>query len=176
MPVACRGATRNQLADCWNEIGYKRGVEIGVARADYSMQLLKRIKDCQLTCIDPWGLYEFSSRTVESQRRNFEVSSKRLKDRATVLRMTSMEALSNFEDESLDFVFVDGDHTFDHCCMDIICWSRKLRKDGMMAVHDYIPMRRGGVMKAVEAYTYCHNVFPWFVTREALPTAFWVKQ
>lgn len=177
MPVACRNGTRNQLADLWGELGYTTGVEIGVMRGHFSEQLLDRIPECNLTCVDLWSTYGFSHRTDESQLANFKAATERLKDRATILRMVSMDALVQFEDSSLDFVFIDGDHTFDFCMMDIICYSRKVKTGGMVAVHDYLPMRRGGVMKAVEAYTHCHNIHPWFVTREhKYPTAFWVKE
>ena len=39
-----------------------------------------------------------------------------------------------------------------------------------------VAMRRGGVIEAVDAYTRCHMIHPWYVTREDLPTAFWVRQ
>jgi len=180
MPVACRNSDRNMLADLWGALDYRRGVEIGVMRAEFSVEILQRVPQCHLTCIDPWSTYDLSHRTVTSQNQNYKYAQQRLtpyveQGRATILKMTSMDALAEVDD-GLDFVFVDGDHTFDHAVMDIICWSRKLKSGGMMAVHDYNPMRHSGVMKAVEAYTYCHNIQPWFVTREwKYPTAFWVK-
>lgn len=180
LPIASRKGTRLNLADCWNDLGYRRGAEIGVMRGEYSAELLTRIPNCHLFCIDPWSTYEFSHRTVESQKNNHAITLRRLKpfideDRCTIMRTTSEEAVVDFADGGLDFVFIDGDHTFDHAVMDIICWSRKVRSGGMVAVHDYIPMRRGGVMKAVDAYTHCHHIDPWYVARELLATAFWVK-
>lgn len=177
MPVASSHGTRLTLADMWAELGYERGVEVGVMRGDYSLELLNRIPTCHLTCIDPWTTYDNSSRTRKSQDKNFQITTDRLKSfvdggRTQILRATSLEVVGTFYDNSLDFVFIDGDHMFDYCCVDIINWSKKVKSGGMVAVHDYVPMRHSGVIQAVNAYTFSHNIFPWFVTREELPTAF----
>ena len=86
-----------------------------------------------------------------------------------------MDALADFEDSSLDFVFIDGNHTFDYAVSDIIYWSYKVRKGGIVAAHDYYAFAKNGVMKAVDAYTHCHHIDPWYVTYEHVPTAFWFK-
>lgn len=86
-----------------------------------------------------------------------------------------MEALKDFSDDFLDFVYIDANHEFDYCCPDIIFWSQKVRSGGIVACHDYFHHVRGGVVHAVNAYTASHNIQPWYVTREVFPTAFWVK-
>ena len=130
MPICVRG-TRNDLAACWNVLGYKKGVEVGVHRAGYSCELLRQIPDCHLTCVDPWVTYLHSHMTEKHQQKYLRIAKSRLdpyvdKGRATIMRMTSMEAVTQFEDESLDFVFIDGNHLFDYCCSDIIFWSQKM--------------------------------------------------
>lgn len=180
MPIAAKNCNRLTLADCWNKLGYKLGAEIGVNKADYSLELLNRIPDCHLICVDIWEEYKYNIRTKNDQDKNYQIACNRLQPfidngRVTILKMSSMQAVEQYYDNSLDFVFIDGDHTFDYCCMDIIRWSQKVRSGGMIGVHDYLAMRKGGVMKAVEAYTHCHNISPWFVTREIIPTAFWIK-
>jgi hypothetical protein len=47
------------------------------------------------------------------------------------------ESASLFEDESVDFVFVDGDHSEEGVSRDIEAWWPKLKKTGIMAGHDY---------------------------------------
>ena len=39
--------------------------------------------------------------------------------------MRSEEAVPTIQDESLDFVYIDGNHTFDDVMFDLILWSRK---------------------------------------------------
>jgi hypothetical protein len=75
----------------------------------------------------------------------------------------------------LDFVFIDGDHRFDPCVQDLIRWTPKVRQGGMVLMHDYCAFSRAGVMKAVDAYTHCHRIDPWYITRDYAPTVFWQR-
>ena len=86
-----------------------------------------------------------------------------------------MEALHDIKAQSLDFVFIDGDHSFDYVVQDIIYWSKKVKSGGIIACHDYYPFHDCGVMNAVNAYTHSHNINPWYATKELEPTAFWVN-
>lgn len=63
------------------------------------------------------------------------------------VRMPSLDAVSQFEDGSLDLVFVDGDHTYEGCLADIKAWLPKVRPGGAIAGHD---LDWPGVAKAVE--------------------------
>ena len=90
-----------------------------------------------------------------------------------------MDALADVKDESLDWVYVDGDHTFDFVMSDIIWWARKVRVGGIVAAHDFYPFRGGGVVAAVEVYTRQHLITRWFLTDylvDRTPTAFWLRE
>ena len=41
------------------------------------------------------------------------------------------------DDQKVDFVFVDGDHSFSGARGDITLWLQNLKEDGIIAVHDY---------------------------------------
>jgi len=180
MPIFSKYGTRQDLIKCWEAMGYVSGVEIGTLRGEYAAKILTLAPSVKLVCIDPWEVYEHSKITSERHIRNYEKAIAALSPfiknkRCTIIKNKSESAVGTFPDGSLDFVYIDGDHTFDAAAMDLILWSRKVRPGGMIALHDYIPTRRGGVIQAVNAYVQCHNVLPWYVTREALPTAFWIK-
>lgn len=53
------------------------------------------------------------------------------------LRMTSEQAAKCFEDESLDFVFLDADHGYPSVKKDIECWYPKVKIGGVISGHDY---------------------------------------
>lgn len=176
-PIAARKGDRETLIELWSKAGYKEGVEIGVSRGEFSEKILR--VGLKLHCVDPWDTYPDSRLTEERQKDNYEITLRRLdkhikSGNCEIHKEYSDKASEKFPDKSLDFVFIDGMHTFDGCVTDLIKWCPKVRSGGMVALHDYCPMNRNGVVRAVDAYTYCHMIHPWFVTREIINTAFWV--
>jgi hypothetical protein len=172
----CSGMRYNRytLAELFGELDFNKGAEIGVRQGTYSRRLCNRNPNLEMFCIDPWDVIG-TKYSKEKQDRIYKTAVRNLsKYNATLIRKTSMEALDDFEDESLDFVYIDGDHNFDFVVMDIIFWSKKVRKNGIVAVHDCYG-GEVGVEKAVEAYVHCHHIDPWYVTKELAPTAYWVK-
>jgi predicted O-methyltransferase YrrM len=174
MPILVRRGDRNTLAACLADLRFNRGVEIGTQRGHYAMRLCKANPNLNLTCIDPW--LPIGTMKKDIQNKLFEKSSRNLKNlNVTIKRVPSLQALKDFEDNSLDFVFIDGAHDFDNVVCDLVFWAYKVKRGGIIALHDYIASHNSGVMKAIDAYTHCHSIRPWFVTREQLTTAFWVN-
>ena len=56
--------------------------------------------------------------------------------RANLIRNFSNQAVNEFEDESLDFVFIDASHDFHSVNEDIYLWKNKVNKGGMVSGHD----------------------------------------
>lgn len=180
LPYACtRRFTRNNLGEIYKHFGYKIGAEIGVSKGVNALVMLQKHPDMKLYLVDPWAAYYLGRkmlRTQAQQDRILRGAQARLKDyNVEFVRKHSMDAVKDFEDESLDFVYIDGDHHFDYVMPDLIFWAKKVKKGGMIGLHDYCHFHWSGVVKAVEAYVYCHDVRPWFITKELKPTAFWVK-
>jgi predicted O-methyltransferase YrrM len=63
--------------------------------------------------------------------------------------MTTNEAVKLFEDDSLDAVFIDADHSYEAVKLDIQNWMPKVRKGGILAGHDYT-YSWPGVVRAVD--------------------------
>jgi len=169
-------STRLDLAKIIALAGFKTGAEIGVCKARHAIQLFDTIPELHLYCVDSWMKYPVRN-SQERQDRNYEKTVTRLKDRnATIIRKTSMDALPDIEDGSLDFVYIDGLHYFDYVMQDIIGWAQKVKIGGIISGHDYFQFYKSGVMEAVNAYTRAHGVFEWYLTREFAPSFFWVKK
>lgn len=128
-----------EAGDCGLDKRAPRGVEIGVYKAEFSEVLAKGGLD--LTSIDPWRLYKDygNSRGQRRLDEQFRQASERLAPypNARILRKTSMEALDDFPDGSLDFVYIDGNHQFAYIAEDLYHWSIKVRPGGIISGHDY---------------------------------------
>jgi hypothetical protein len=66
-----------------------------------------------------------------------------------VLQGCSWEMAKEFEDGSVDFLFIDADHSFECVRKDIQAWLPKMKGDGIIAGHDWEHPKHPGVKKAV---------------------------
>jgi len=85
--------------------------------------------------------------------RKFEEAKLRLAPyKTTIVRKLSTDAAMDFGDESLDFVYIDADHSYNAVKEDIAAWAPKVRRGGIVAGHDYYYTRAGniGVIAAVQ--------------------------
>lgn len=53
------------------------------------------------------------------------------------IKKTSMEAAKDFEDESLDLVYIDAEHDYDSVNADISTWKHKIKNNGVLSGHDW---------------------------------------
>ncbi len=189
---------RDNLAELFAELGFKKGVEVGVEKGLYSEVLCKANPDLHLTCVDPWlaSAYEPGIHAVDTEQSKFDErykeTVKKLKPyNCTIIRKTSLDAVDDFEDESLDFVYIDANHDFPNFTNDLHQWKKKVRIGGIVSGHDYAYFSHkkfNHVKRVLEAYTRCYRMIPIFVagadtktsdksiTREKFRSWFWVKE
>lgn len=144
---------RTGLAKHFKELGYKVGAEIGVAEGAYSLVLCQEIPGLKLYCVDIWdtmtGIFH-DHRFRQSERVRKLLSPYD----AILVKKFSLDAVNDFEDNSLDFVYIDAGHRFDEVIQDIMKWTKKVRKGGIVAGHDY---QAKPISIAVDAYTKAHS-------------------
>ena len=151
------------LIDKFKELGFKVGVEIGTDRGDYARDICSRYPEVKLFTIDPYLPYnEGKEVKTEKDMQAFyeEAKAKLAPYDCEIIYKTSMEAVNQFEPESIDFVFIDGNHQYEYVYEDITEWTKRVRKGGIVCGHDYIedPSRKYGVIKAVNQYIEENNV------------------
>lgn len=176
--------SRIDLAKWFNKKGFKVGAEIGVADGRYSEILCKEIPGLKLYCVDPYSPYKDSWRTQESQDKACDKAKKRLENYDVEFYVaTSVESAIKAPDDYLDFVFIDGGHTFDDVMVDIIFWSNKVKRKGIVALHDYCHFTNSGVVEAANKYTEIHKLELNLIGRnpdnhpdDRQPCAWWVKK
>jgi hypothetical protein len=172
LPIDVYTQGRDDLASLFSELEFRVGVEVGVERAFYSEVLLKANPDLTLFSVDPWKSHR-AYRDHTSQKKLdafYEEAKVRLSPfgkRSRILCSYSLDATDHFRSGSIDFVYIDANHCFDPCMLDIIHWSPRVRSGGIVAGHDFV--RRPpqgyvdwGVIKAVTAYAQAHDIRPWF--------------
>lgn len=139
------------------------GVEVGVFRGEMSAELLRR-PGLFLYMVDPWE----SSRSQPKHPRRRATQEDIYREarsvtafavlRRSIIRGRSLDAALAFKDGSLDFVFIDADHSYEAVRADIAAWTPKLKPGGLLSGHDYSPpgwySARGwpGVVRAVDEF------------------------
>lgn len=175
--------TRDDLAKLFNELGLAKGAEIGIERGIYSETICKSNPGVKLFCIDPLKAYKGYREHVSQDKMDgfYEECLNRLTPYgAKIIREFSMDAVKRFEDESLDFVYIDGNHDFQNTTNDIVEWEKKVKSGGVIAGHDFNRNKkkdyRCHVKDVVQGYTYALDIHPYFVTSDKSPSWFYVKQ
>jgi predicted O-methyltransferase YrrM len=161
---------RNNLAELFAELGFTVGVEIGTEAGLYAEVLCKSNPKAKLYCVDPWKAYPgYREHVTQSKLDDIYISAKtRLAPfNCEFIRTTSMEALSDFADQSLDFVYIDGNHEYSYISQDINNWIKKIKLGGIISGHDYVHAGRSrykcDVVYAVNEYTQTNQINPWFL-------------
>ena len=149
-------SSRNQFGSFLNNRGLlSLAVEIGTHRGDYARIFLDTWKGAKLVCVDPWSIpegYEAQAKILEevwgskTRGEDYQSAVEKLKihglgtpeGRVVLFQGLSLDAVIEFEDESVDFVYVDGDHRYLEVHTDLRNWWYRLRKGGVLAGHDFI--------------------------------------
>jgi hypothetical protein len=125
-----------------------KGVEVGVLYAEFSEHILTHWKGEKLYLVDAWrtfpGLVDVNNPDENGQLNNMGMAVKRIyrfEERATVIREPSLSASSLFQNDSLDFVYLDAAHDYKNVTFDIMTWLPKVKPGGILAGHDYLDLQ-----------------------------------
>jgi predicted O-methyltransferase YrrM len=132
-----RGAWLEMMA---KRYGWTLGAEIGVWYGQTFFHLLDTVPGLVLFGVDIWtneGPAPSHHTDQEANRREVLARVGLYGGRAAIIEKPSLEAAKRFDDASLDFVFIDADHSFAAVCDDIKAWSPKVKPGGFVTGHDY---------------------------------------
>jgi hypothetical protein len=135
-PAHIPDCSRTDLPQFFVDRGYKVGAEIGIYKGGFTKRFCEA--GLKMFAIDPWVAY-YGDRNQERVDSIYEEARQTLSkyDNCTIIKKSSMEAVKEFANESLDFVYIDSDHRFKQTAEDIVDWSKKVRQGGIVAGHDY---------------------------------------
>jgi predicted O-methyltransferase YrrM len=112
----------------------------GKSSAYMAVEIANSGKNIKFDCIDPWyneANVEYSEMVYEGLYDTFLKNIEPVKEYIRPIRKTSMDAVIHYQDYSLDFVFIDGNHLYEFVYMDILKWLPKVRVGGIIGGHDW---------------------------------------
>lgn len=142
------------------------GVEIGTCRAESTAFLLEKCPNIiKLYTIDPYKAYndwngEINQDVIDKFMKVAKKNLKQYGDRVEMIHETSIDAATKIKSitdkEEFDFIFVDGDHSYDATFADCEAYYPLLKKGGFFCGHDYSSIE--AVKNAVNDFRKKHNI------------------
>ena len=121
------------------------GVEVGTFNGTFADQILDKTGVSKLYCVDPYAAYaefrdainEMDMELIYAQAQRFL---SRFGTRVVFVRDFSEPASTQFADESLDFVYIDGNHQSEFVTKDLKAWWPKVRPGGLLIGDDCVDL------------------------------------
>lgn len=135
--------------------------EIGVERGLFSQEIFEICKPKKLILVDTWTNEEIEKECkINLERKPAEFN-----------KMLSVDYLSSAEPKSIDWIYIDTDHTYKTTMQELKLASKALKDGGMICGHDYTSvssdgLRKYGVVEAVNAFCVEHDYEFLYLTNE----------
>ena len=138
------------------------GAEIGVMTGTFSYHVLLQKNPSKLYLIDPWGLSKDTKKGEKSLRAGdwwenlYEGVCKLFRPykNVEIIRLRSEEAFEMFEDNYFDYVYIDGEHSYEAVTRDLNNYFPKVKVGGYLIGDDYGWI---GVAPAVKDFLRAHR-------------------
>jgi hypothetical protein len=154
--------------------------ELGVGRGKFSKIILEVAKPKLHFCVDLWG--PIATNIQGSYFTDQETWDQRYQDIQDEFKGYNVQFIRDMtynlpkycEPKLFDWVYVDGDHTYDGCMKDLQAVKELVKDDGMILGHDYKPAWRKrpdwGVVESVNDFVRENNYYLTVVTQEQFPS------
>ncbi|HEX6807119.1 MAG TPA: class I SAM-dependent methyltransferase [Gemmatimonadaceae bacterium] len=146
--VAADSKSRTQLWTSFlGRTALARVAEVGVWKGDFAAAMLAACPAIDTyVMIDPWRHLDewnkpanVAAGTFEGIRAEAMAKTEFGATRRQVLRGTTLEVVDSIDDGSLDFAYIDGDHTLRGIVTDLVAMRPKIRAGGFLAGDDFCP-------------------------------------
>ena len=116
-----------------------KGVEVGVKKGHNILNIISSGWQGSIIAVDIWD-----------NREDFEEAQRNLAPfKVNMLKGGSVEMAQTFPDESIDWVYIDANHTYNSVMDDLKAWYPKVRKGGIVSGHDYLDGTHNGYLGQV---------------------------
>jgi hypothetical protein len=148
------------------------GAEVGVETGVNASSILKTLSIKTLCLVDPYKPYSDDNGALKHPEDYKVLAQKKLrkfKHQTKFYYCSSVEASKLIPDGSLDFVYIDANHSYDSVQKDIDAWLPKVKTGGVLGGHD---ISWAGVLWPVIAFVQLNNLqlhtqeFDWWITKK----------
>ncbi len=166
-PYEIPDSSRENLPELFIQMNFKVGAEIGTYKGEFTEKFCKA--GMQMFAIDQWLTCPGTTQIRQDQIHEHAIKRLSAYPKCKIIHKTSMDALSDFEDNSLDFVYIDATHNFKDIAADIQEWTKKVKPGGIISGHDYFfEERKTGktiwdVSIVLKAYIECFKIPNWYL-------------
>jgi hypothetical protein len=170
-PIVARGTSRALLARLLADGGFNVGVEVGTAEGYHAEMLLAANPRLMLWCVDCYQQYPGYEEYADPDQCERDAMARLAPYYPAFIREFSVDAAAQFDDNSLDFVYLDAAHDAASVAADLAAWTPKVRAGGIVFGHDYkhthARLVRGKARHAIEVKpavdAFCASRHPWLV-------------
>lgn len=123
--------------DIFVEVGCWKGKSVSYI----AVEIINSSKDIKCYAIDTWrGSKEHQNDNSVASNSLYELfldNIEPVKNVVVPVRKSSLEAVKDFADGSINVVYIDASHEYDDVKADILAWLPKVKRGGILAGHDY---------------------------------------
>jgi hypothetical protein len=130
-----------------NGVFVELGAYKGKSTSFIVTEIINRDKDINFYTIDTFEgdsgsndnneILAYKKVDVSKMFEEFSKNTKHIKEHFNVIVGKSDESSNNFDDNSVDVIFIDAGHSYESVIKDIKSWLPKMKDGGVMSGHDY---------------------------------------
>jgi hypothetical protein len=136
------------------------GTWFGRSTSYMAVEIINSGKKIKFDTIDNWNFIKedkdyidyinhIKSNKIDNPRIKFLMNIEKVQSYVNSINGSSTDISKFYKNESLNFVFIDGNHDYENTKNDIFHWLPKIKQNGIIAGHDYT---YPGVRKAVNEF------------------------
>ena len=136
--------------------------ELGVEHGLFSKEIIQRCTPIKLVLVDTWPDESIKKECVANAM---------IPEKTFLQQTTSVEYLNSVDANTLDWVYIDTDHTYATTRAELEAAAKAVKPDGYICGHDYTSinysgLKRYGVVEAVNEFCVKHNYEFTYLTSE----------
>jgi len=150
--------SRRELIHHLKTLNFKVGVEVGVRSGYFSKYMLENT-GMIVHSVDPWNYLGCEDNPPPKETIEFATKVlKPFKERSIIHHGYSHEVCHEFENYSVDFVYLDALHEYNDIKKNLNEWYDKIKINGIFSGHDYSKEHWPGLIRAVHEFLKEKNI------------------